>query len=93
MTTNDQEVTIDGGATPDAATNREEKNKRMLVEENLEPTIPNIAQSAAEVAAEQDNSYKPEHFSNMTRDIGDEISAKEESIRPDHNAVEYINNE
>ena len=29
----------------------------------------------------------------MTRDIGDEISAKEESIRPDHNAVEYINNE
>ena len=29
----------------------------------------------------------------MTRDINEEISAKEELIRPEHRAIEYINNE
>lgn len=55
----------------------------MLVEENYQPASPNIAQSAAEVAAEQDNNFKQDHVSNMTRDTNEG--------RPEHRAVEYIN--
>ena len=55
----------------------------MLVEENYQPASPNIAQSAAEVAAEQDNNFKQDHISSMTRDTNDG--------RPEHRAVEYIN--
>ena len=62
LTTNEQEVTIDGGATPEEMatqkTQREDATNRMLVEENLEVANPTVVQSAAEVAAEQDNNYK-----------------------------------